>query len=171
MGHPMASNVKVSTKFPTRYSSENSGQTCSDSTRLVLDICAGIDKDPERAWEIFEDALDSMYVFYLEGRKVGQYEKRGRPAKGGVVLSCSVRPDTKVSIEQLAKQLECSQGEAVDFLYAFFDAARTIPAPRPTGKTKDAPSIAAYVVAEPEATYATTRPKRKNAKAGRAKAR
>jgi hypothetical protein len=121
----------------------------------LWDICAGVDEDQARAWEIFNELLDAMYVEYLEGKGVGRYERRGRPSKGGTILNVSVRPSTKSEIETLAKQLECSQGEAVDFLCAFYSAAQTMPAAGPKMKTRGI-SIAACI-AEPAATYTASK--------------
>ncbi|HEY9868639.1 MAG TPA: hypothetical protein V6D08_05695 [Candidatus Obscuribacterales bacterium] len=82
----------------------------------LLDICTGMADTEEEAWEIFEDLLDTMYIKYLEGRRVGQYQKPGRPRAGKVELHARVKPDTKAAIFTLAQSLKCTPGEAVDFL-------------------------------------------------------
>jgi lipoate synthase len=91
----------------------------------LLNICSGIAETEDEAREIFEDGLDAMYIEYLEGRQVGQYAKRGRPAKNRVNLNCQVKPETIKSIKKLAAKLGVSQGECVDFLYAHWSALQT----------------------------------------------
>lgn len=93
----------------------------------LLPIASGVDSDPNQAWEIFDDLLNSLYIKYLEGKQVAQYGKRGRPAKGGVALNCVVKPATKTALEELANELNCSQGEAVDYLLAFHMGVVSIP--------------------------------------------
>lgn len=88
----------------------------------LLDIVTGASHNEDEAWEIFYDLLDACYIEYLEGKRVGQYQNRGRPAKGGISFNAQVKPSTKQEIATLAKNLGCSQGEAVDYLLASHNA-------------------------------------------------
>jgi hypothetical protein len=88
------------------------------------------------AWEIFEDFLDDAYTSYLEGRLGGMYGKRGRPAKHRAPIHCEVQPETRDELKRLSSQLACSQGETIDYLVAFFDAAQ---------RTKSVKNVAAKV--------------------------
>lgn len=88
----------------------------------LLEICHGIARTEEEAWEIFDDLLNAMYIEYLEDKKVGQYSKRGRPSKGGVVFNAHVRPTTREIVARLAREFGISQGEAVDFVVAKWQA-------------------------------------------------
>lgn len=81
----------------------------------LLDVCHGIADTENEAWEIFEDLLDAMYIEYLEGKGVGRY-KRGRPSKGRLEFHAQIKQRTKKGIAALAKELNISQGEALDFL-------------------------------------------------------
>ncbi len=81
----------------------------------LFDRIAGVGDTPEQAQNVFERLLDDGYLAYLEGRVPG-YDKPGRPSKGAISVSFRLQPDTKESLGQLAKALECSQGEAIDYL-------------------------------------------------------
>lgn len=81
----------------------------------LFDRIAGVGDTPEQAQDVFERLLDDGYLAYLEGRVPG-YDKPGRPSKGAISVSFRLQPDTKESLAQLAKTLECSQGEAIDYL-------------------------------------------------------
>lgn len=89
----------------------------------LLDICVGAAKTELQAWKLFEDILDDLYISYLEGRKVGRYARRGRPASGAARIHIQVKQHTKAGLERLAKQLSCSLGETVDYLFAYKLAA------------------------------------------------
>lgn len=82
----------------------------------LLDICTGAAKNKKEAWQIFHDLLNSMYIKYLEGKKVGRYKSPGRPAKNRLGFACQIKPTTKRSIQSMAKKLEISQGEVIDYL-------------------------------------------------------
>ena len=90
----------------------------------LLEICSGIAETKEEAWEIFDDLLQAMYTKYLEGKIVGQYAKRGRPAKHKVNLSCQVKPGTVECIRRFAQNIHTSQGEFIDFLLAYWNAGQ-----------------------------------------------
>lgn len=96
----------------------------------LLDICHGIAETETEAWEIFEDALDAMYIKYLEGKTVGRYHKRGRPPLHGADFHVTVKPETKKTVLTLANYLDTSQGEVVDYLAGFWKAKREDPADR-----------------------------------------
>ena len=84
--------------------------------RKFLDICSGIAKSKKEAWEIFDDLLDAMYIKYLEGKTVGQYAKRGRPAKNRIDVHAQVQLKTKRAIDKIALAYGISKGEAIDML-------------------------------------------------------
>jgi hypothetical protein len=83
---------------------------------------AGVGDSEKEARQHFEEMLTDVYDHYANGNVLG-YNKAGRPAKGGISLHASVRPDTKVEIDRLAKALNISQGEVIDF--AIFAATHT----------------------------------------------
>jgi hypothetical protein len=91
----------------------------------LYDALIGAADTESEAWEIFDDFLDDAYTSYLEGRLGGMYGKRGRPAKNRKALHCEVKPETRKELKSLADELGCSQGETIDYLAAFFNAAQT----------------------------------------------
>ncbi len=88
----------------------------------LLDGCSGIGETEDEAHRLFSNLLDDAYEAYLEGR-VPEYDKPGRPSKGRVALNTDVLPDTRKGVKSLAQELNCSQGEILDFLYAFHIAS------------------------------------------------
>ncbi len=82
----------------------------------------GVGDTPREAREHFEEMLSEIYEDYATGNVLG-YNKAGRPAKNGVNLHTSIRPNTKSEIDRLAKALDISQGEVIDF--AIFAATHT----------------------------------------------
>jgi hypothetical protein len=100
----------------------------------LLDICHGIANTEQKAWEIFEDLLNAMYIEYLEGRKVGQYSKRGRPRKGGVAFNANIKSTTKKMVANLASHLGISQGEVMDFMVASWQARQSTQAESYSGR-------------------------------------
>ncbi len=91
----------------------------------LLDIVFGAAKDEDEAWKIFDDLVDACYIAYLEGKKVGQYKHRGRPAKHGVAIHAQIKQSTKNDINALSQSLGISQGEAIDYLTSFHKAKAT----------------------------------------------
>lgn len=91
----------------------------------LYDALIGAAESEAEAWEIFDDFLDDAYTSYLEGRLGGMYAKRGRPAKNRTGIHCEVKPETKRDILGLTTDLGCSQGEIIDYLAAFFKAAKS----------------------------------------------
>lgn len=81
----------------------------------LLDILHGIAETEEESWDIFYDLLDSMYIKYLEGKRVGNFGK-GRPAKNRIDLHAQIQARTKEKIDQVAADLGISKGEAIDCL-------------------------------------------------------
>ena len=81
----------------------------------LFETIAGVGKTEKASRKIFEHLLDDAYEAYLEGRVAG-YEKPGRPAKGRLSLNIDVKPNTKEFIKKLADNIQCSQGEIIDFL-------------------------------------------------------
>jgi hypothetical protein len=82
----------------------------------LLDILHGIAETKKKAWDIFDDLLDGMYIKYLEGKTVGLYQKPGRPAKGRIDFHAQIKPKTKKTIDKLARNFGISKGEAIDYL-------------------------------------------------------
>jgi len=85
----------------------------------LLDICVGAAETEKESWEIYDDLLQAFYVEYLEGKVVGLYGKRGRPAKGGIAVDARVKPPTKDGLDKLSDEIGCSLGEVIDYLLAF----------------------------------------------------
>ena len=81
----------------------------------LFDRIAGVGDTPEQARTVFLQLLDDGYLAYLEGRVPG-YDKPGRPSKGAIPVSYRLQPDTKSALSTLSKKLDCSQGEAIDYL-------------------------------------------------------
>jgi hypothetical protein len=82
---------------------------------------AGIGDTPQEARSHFTHMLDQAYS-YLADTNVRGYNKRGRPAKHGINFHTQIRPNTKKYIAELAKSLDISQGEVLDYLCAFHEA-------------------------------------------------
>lgn len=81
----------------------------------LLPRTAGIGATPEFARKHFQGMLDGIYNHLATG-KIHGYNKRGRPKKGGVQFHTQVRPKTKSYITELAKKLDISLGEVLDYL-------------------------------------------------------
>jgi len=112
------------------YSTEDGGVYIVESP--LLEIGAGVAPTASEAWEIFEDLTQDMYIEYLNGRTVGKYQP-GRPSKGAVHVHVQIQPKTKSEIAALGKRLHISQGEAIDYLLAFFKAKSSEPAVQKNG--------------------------------------
>jgi hypothetical protein len=107
------------------YSTEDGGVYIVESP--LLEIGAGIAPTESEAWEIFDDLTEAMYMEYLKGKTVARYQ-RGRPPKGAVHIHVQIRPKTRREIAALGKKLQISQGEAIDYLLAFYKAKSSEPA-------------------------------------------
>lgn len=96
----------------------------------LLPNFAGIDYNATKAWQLFDEMLEDVYQDYLDGRGIGvdSMYQRGRPPKGNTAFNCGIKPDTKATIETLAAELGCSQGEVVDYVVAFHRAVTSFPA-------------------------------------------
>jgi len=81
----------------------------------LFDRIAGVGDTPEQSHVVFVNLLDDGYLAYLEGRVPG-YDKPGRPSKGAVPVSYRLQPGTKEDLAKFAHEIECSQGEAIDYL-------------------------------------------------------
>ncbi|MBX9878366.1 MAG: hypothetical protein K2Y22_07895 [Candidatus Obscuribacterales bacterium] len=88
----------------------------------LLDGCSGIGETEEEAHRLFSNLLDDAYEAYLEGT-MAEYDKPGRPSKGRLALNTDVLPKTRKGIKGLVSDFGCSQGELLDFLYAFYQAS------------------------------------------------
>lgn len=91
---------------------------------LMPDL-VGAGTTTQEAWESFNVFLESAYKAYLEDRLGGGYGKRGRPAKDNFEIHVKVKEVTKAALKELAEEVECSQGEVIDYLVAFHAANRS----------------------------------------------
>ncbi|MDX2107513.1 MAG: hypothetical protein SFY67_14020 [Candidatus Melainabacteria bacterium] len=89
----------------------------------LLPNCIGAARTREEAWEHFVHHVDDTYVEYLEGR-LASYAYPGRPSKSLHPVSLRVKEHTKKVIAEAAEEIECSQGEFVDYLVAFWEAGK-----------------------------------------------
>ena len=89
----------------------------------LLPRTAGIGATPESARKHFQSMLDGIYNHLAIGKLHG-YNKRGRPKKGGLQFHTQVRPKTKSYITELAKKLDISLGEVLDYLCVFHKTSR-----------------------------------------------
>ncbi len=89
----------------------------------LCDRILGAAKTEEEARQLFEELLNDLYEDYLNGQLSG-YDKPGRPKKGKVGLHAEVNPGIKKSIAMLAKEFGISQGEALEYLYSFYEAQK-----------------------------------------------
>jgi hypothetical protein len=76
----------------------------------------------EIALQDFRDVVDDVYEHITTGNVQG-YDKRGRPAKGGIDFHVQVRPETKQFIDKFGTNLDISKGEVIDYLVSFVDAS------------------------------------------------
>jgi len=95
----------------------------------IADLVIGVGDTPEEAREIFEDLIDEAYIAYLEGKRVGPYQKRqtarrGRPPKNTVDIHTQVHPDTKKEIRSFSQQAGCSIGEVIDYMVAYWKSQK-----------------------------------------------
>ena len=116
-----------------RYSAEDGGIYIVESP--LLEIGIGAAPTESEAWEIFDDLTEAMYMEYLKGRTVGKYQP-GRPPKGAVHVHVQIQPQTKSEIVALGKKLHISQGEAIDYLMAFYRAKNSEPPSHNNGGIK-----------------------------------
>lgn len=84
---------------------------------------SGVDDTEEGAWKIFNEILEDYYIDYLAGRLAKPV--MGRPPKGKMPLHTEVAPDIKASLAKLAKEKGISQGEAIEFLFGYWNRMTT----------------------------------------------
>lgn len=84
---------------------------------------AGIGDTPEEAWELFEEILDQSYRLYKQG-KFNLNATPGRPRKDKTRLYADVKPEVKDDITAMAKELEISSGEVVEYLHMLYQAQK-----------------------------------------------
>lgn len=89
---------------------------------------AGIGDTAQSARRHFEKMLNEIYGD-LACSRVRGYNKRGRPAKGGVAFNTKLQPESKLYIDELADSLGISQGEVIDYLTAFHKSKTLRPKP------------------------------------------
>lgn len=86
---------------------------------LIPHVVLGVGETPEEAKDDFMQTLDGMFDEITSDNVAGY--KMGRPAKGYAAFNINIRPSSKVRVGDLAKELEISQGEAVDYLVFFHE--------------------------------------------------
>jgi predicted RNase H-like HicB family nuclease len=66
----------------------------------------------------FKSVIQDRYVAHLEGRLAPSDRKVGRPRKQlSADFHTQIKEDVKQSIVELAKELDLSQGDIIEFLY------------------------------------------------------
>lgn len=91
----------------------------------LLPNCIGAAPTQKEAWEHFVHHVDDTYVEYLEGR-LASYAFPGRPSKSLQPISLRVKEHTKKVIANAAEEIECSQGEFIDYLVAYWEAGNSV---------------------------------------------
>jgi len=81
----------------------------------LIDSIIGVGDTPEEAQREFKNILSDAHEAYAAGRM-----NQGRPAKNLVALNSDVKLDTRNAIKALASEKQCSQGEAIEYLLAFY---------------------------------------------------
>ncbi len=90
----------------------------------LLPNCIGAAPTQKEAWKHFVHHVDDTYVEYLEGR-LASYAFPGRPSKSLQPISLRVKEHTKKIIAEAAEEIECSQGEFIDYLVAYWEAGKS----------------------------------------------
>lgn len=90
----------------------------------LLPNCIGAAPTQKEAWEHFVHHVDDTYIEYLEGR-LASYAFPGRPSKSLQPISLRVKEHTKKIIAEAAEEIECSQGELIDYLVAYWEAGKS----------------------------------------------
>jgi hypothetical protein len=91
----------------------------------LLPNCIGAAPTQKEAWAHFVHHVDDTYVEYLEGR-LASYAFPGRPSKSLQPISLRVKEHTKKIIAEAAEEIECSQGEFIDYLVAYWEAGKSV---------------------------------------------
>jgi len=91
----------------------------------LLPNCIGAARSKDEAWEHFVHHVDDTYVEYLEGR-LASYAYPGRPSKFISPITIRVKERTKKTITDSAQEIECSQGEFIDYLVAHWEATKEV---------------------------------------------
>jgi hypothetical protein len=84
---------------------------------MMPNVAIGLGATPDEAKQSFDAALNDVFD-ELTADNVAGY-KMGRPAKGYVPLNTNIRPASKQMLAELARQMDISQGEVVDYLLFF----------------------------------------------------
>ncbi len=92
----------------------------------LLPNCIGAAPTQKEAWEHFVHHVDDFYIEYLEGRVSAKYANPGRPSKSLSPISLRVKDHTKKVIGDAAEEIECSQGEFIDYLVAYWEARNSV---------------------------------------------
>ncbi len=88
--------------------------------------CIGAAETEKIAWAHFDHHVEDSYKEYAAGRLAGMYDSPGRPSKSLASFTVRVRPRTKKLISELAEEKQCSQGELVDYLLAYWEAGNSV---------------------------------------------
>lgn len=119
--------MKKEAILATRLLSQEDGCWLVTSSLLEAselgDQVLGADHDKAKALSVFEELLDDV----LDGYRRGEIMPRngpGKPKKNKVRLFADVSPSSRDAILALAKKLGVSQGEVLNYLVAFYEAAK-----------------------------------------------
>ncbi len=82
----------------------------------LSDKIVGVGDTPEEAQQIFNEILDESYQLYKKG-KFSLNTHSGRPKQGKIRLYADVKPEIKEDIAKLAKEMEVSCGEALEYIF------------------------------------------------------
>ena len=105
----------------TRYDDK---RDCWITESFVDDAICGIADTELASYKIFLEMLDMAWEEFQVGRH-GLYSRPGRPAKGKVDLHTQIEPEIKSAIAKLADRIGISQGEAVEYLFQFYQGFKT----------------------------------------------
>jgi predicted RNase H-like HicB family nuclease len=101
-------------KTAVTYFSQESD--CFVAESPLLDRVIGTGETADEALTVFEEMLEDFFPHLKSGNVIG-YNRVGRPAKPGLVqLSCKPKAETQAFVNQLAGELDLSQGEVIDYL-------------------------------------------------------
>lgn len=100
----------------TRHDEE---RDCWVTRSYVDDGIIGVADTAEESRRIFMEMVEAEWDEYQRGRH-GMYATPGRPAKNKVDLRAQVEPEIKIGIVALSSELGTSHGEAVEYLFRFY---------------------------------------------------
>lgn len=83
----------------------------------LCDALIGVGETREQAVLRFKTLVQDRYIAYVEGRLAGSQGKVGRPKKNCVEFHTQLKPEVKRDIVDMARELNLSQGDIIEFLY------------------------------------------------------